>query len=116
MNHHIAGLKIPVHKGLLHIFLNIGTSKQIIRQFFKFSLQTDLIEFKSGRFQETILEIVQVEHHHPATERRFRIADRPIRTTASLELKFRQKGNSPAKKVLHLCKGARLRCFGYHII
>ena len=43
-------------------------SEQVVCKTFEFILQADFIEFESGRLQEALFEIVQVEHDHPAAE------------------------------------------------
>ena len=59
-------------------------------QLFEVILKTDLVEFHSGSLEEAVFEVVQIEHHHPAVESRFREADIEIKPFGAAALDFRE--------------------------
>ena len=74
------------------------------------------MEFQSGRFQKTVLEIVQVEHHHPPAERRLRVPDRIIKASSALKLHLRKKGYGAAQQFLCLLQPAGLELVAHLVI
>ena len=71
--------------------------EQIVVKLLEIILKTDLIELQTCGLQETILEIVQVEHHHPSVESWLRETDTVIQILSSLELDFRKHLHSAAE-------------------
>ena len=74
------------------------------------------MEFQSGWFQKTVLEIVQVEHHHPPAERRLRVPDRIIKASSALKLHLRKKGYGAAQQFLCLLQPAGLEITAHLVI
>ena len=68
LDHHVAGLEVPVHEGVV-IFL-----QQIGLELLKIVLEEDFIEFQAGGLEETVFEVVEVEVHHPGVEGLLRVA------------------------------------------
>ena len=104
LNHHVPGLEVPVHEGLMPLIL-----QEVILKFFQVILQPGLVELQTGSLEETILEVVEVKHNHPPVEGRIRITDRPVKSLGPLELYLREGLHGPAKK--HALVGAVLTAF-----
>ena len=69
-DHDIAGLEIPAQEGIA----TVRACENVPGKALEIILQGNLVEFKRGRLQETVFEIVQVEVHHPAVEAALGIA------------------------------------------
>ena len=78
--HHVPCLEVPVHKRIAPIF------QKVVPELFEIILQINLIEFQASCLKEAVLEIIEVEHHHPSVELRFGIADAEIQAFGTIEL------------------------------
>ena len=90
--HHVPGVEVPVQEG-------VGRFGQEVRlQAVEVVLQEDLVELHADELQEVVLEIVQVEIHHPGVEGGLRIADREIQPAGALDLDLREGGEGLAQQ------------------
>ena len=80
LDHDIPRLEIPVKERLTHVF------KKVVLELLEVILEFDLIEIKTRSLEETVLEIIEVEHYHPLAECRFGIAYVPIQPFPATEL------------------------------
>ena len=70
--HDIAGLKIPVHEGVV-FFL-----QQVFLELLEIVLQKHLVELQAGGLEETVFEVVEVEVYHARVKGLLRIAACPV--------------------------------------
>ena len=95
--HHVPGIEIPVQEG-------VGGLRQKVRlEAVEIVLEPDLVELQPGEFQVVVLEVVQVEVHHPPVERGLRIADGKVQSLRALDLDLR-KGRHRLAKERHLVR------------
>ena len=66
-------------------------------KFLEIVLKLDLIELHACGLEETVFEVIQVEHHHPAIEGRLRETDIEIEVFRTLALDFRKHLQSVAQ-------------------
>ena len=105
LKHDIPGLKIPIEE-CRDIFTSSCDRKSafydIVGKTLEIFLKQHFMKLKSGRLKETILEIVQIEHHGMSTELFLGMAYIKIKSGSSLELYHRKHRHCPAKKIFHI--------------
>ena len=109
LDHHVAGLEVPVHESVLLFLEKIGL------ELFKIVLQQDLVEFQAGCLEETVFEVVEVEVHHPGVEGLLRVAHLPVQPPGPHELDPGQLLDGALQKI-RLCRAvqAAFTAFGHH--
>ncbi len=90
--HHVPGIEVPVQEG-------VGGLRQKVRlEAVEIVLEPDLVELQPGEFQVVVLEVVQVEVHHPPVKRGLRIAHRKVQTLRTLDLDLRESRHRLTKE------------------
>ena len=107
VKHHIAGLKVAIEEtlydGRFHIpCREILIGCQVLGKEPEVSLQLQLVKIKLGGFQETVLEIVQVEEHTVLIELCLRITVGEVQSTCSTDLDVRQLTDGTLQQFLLL--------------
>ena len=96
-HHHIPCLEVTVEEALF-----ITTSGEVLGQQTEVCLKFQLVEIKLSSFQETILEIVQVEKHRVGIKLRLGIAMREVEPAGTSQLDVRQLADGALQQLLFL--------------
>ena len=90
--HHIPRIEVPIEE-------SVGRLGQEVRpEAVEIVLQAHFVEFQPAEFQKVVLEIVQVEIHHPCIEGRLRIAYREVQSAGAFNLDLRESGQGFAQQ------------------
>ena len=109
LDHHVAGLEVPVHKGVILFLQQIGL------ELLEIVLEENFIEFQAGGLEETVFEVVEVEVHHPGVEGLLRVAHLPVQPLCALELDLGQLlDGAPEDILLGRAVQAALPALGHH--
>ena len=107
VEHHVTGLEVAIEEAVndrrLQVSFNeILISREVLCEKAEVSLQLQLVEVELSSFQETILEIVEIEEHAVDIKFRLRIAVGEIEAPGTTHLDIRQFTDGTAQQFLLL--------------